>query len=99
MFFPNDFIETEKLHQMIKNTIAHGTYSFEGDNVKKDGSSFPVQIALAVVKRLEAEVLVRKQYEDKLKQQVEELERFKKATIQREIRMKELRDKLEKFEK
>ncbi len=37
--------------------------------------------------------------EEKLKERVEELERFKKATIQRELRMKELRDKIKEMEK
>ncbi len=35
----------------------------------------------------------------KLKEQVEELERFKRATIQRELRMKELKDRLRELEK
>lgn len=40
------------------------------------------------------------QYErDKLAERIEELERYKKATIQRELRMKELRDKVKEMEK
>lgn len=40
-----------------------------------------------------------KENEEKLRRQVEELERFKKATIQRELRMKELRDRIKELEK
>ena len=40
-----------------------------------------------------------KENEEKLRRQVEELERFKKATIQRELRMKELKDKLKEMER
>lgn len=59
------------------------------------------RLAPAIVRALREseEIRERKRAEEKLKRQVEELERFKKATIQREIRMKELRDKLEKSEK
>ncbi|HAP67723.1 MAG TPA: hypothetical protein DCQ99_08085 [Nitrospinae bacterium] len=39
-----------------------------------------------------------KENEEKLRRQVEELERFKRATIQRELRMKELKDRLKKVE-
>lgn len=40
------------------------------------------------------------QYErDKLAERIEELERYKKATIQRELRMKELKEKVEKMGK
>ena len=148
VFFPKDFIETERLQQAIENTMTKGTYLFEEENVRRDGSRFPVQMLLALVKsrdgtmygfimivqdlterkrwereikklneelerrvvertaqlddtvkKLEAEICARKELEENLKQEVEYLERFKKATIQREIRMKELRDKLEKLEK
>ena len=36
---------------------------------------------------------------DKLAERIEELERYKKATIQRELRMKELKEKVEQMEK
>jgi len=50
-------------------------------------------------KALENEIEERKRMEEDLKQKVEDLERFKKATIQRELRMKELRGRLEELEK
>ncbi len=48
---------------------------------------------------LENEIEEQKRMEEELRQKVEELERFKKATIQRELRMKELRDKIKEMEK
>ena len=74
--------------------------------LRKDGNEFPVELSLSAMKigtkwhatGIIRDITERRQAEERLKQQVEELERFKKATIQREIRMKELRDKLEKFE-
>jgi PAS domain S-box-containing protein len=75
--------------------------------LRKDGTEFPIDLSISAM-RIRGEwqatgiirdVTERKQAEERLKQQVEELERFKKATIQREIRMKELRTKVEKLEK
>jgi len=48
---------------------------------------------------LENEIEERKRMEIELRQKVEELERFKKATIQRELRMKELKDRLKEMER
>lgn len=48
---------------------------------------------------LTKEIEDRKKMEEELRQRVEELERFKKATIQRELRMKELKDKVKEMEK
>jgi DNA-binding response OmpR family regulator len=50
-------------------------------------------------KALEREIEERKKMEEELRQKVEELERFKKATIQRELRMKDLKDRLKEMEK
>ncbi len=75
--------------------------------LRKDGTEFPIDLSISAM-RIRGEwqatgiirdITERKQAEERLKQQVEELERFKKATIQREIRMKELRTKVEKLEK
>ena len=73
--------------------------------LRKDGNEFPIELSVSAMQirgewqatGIIRDITERKQAEEKLKQQVEELERFKKATIQREIRIKELRDKLEKF--
>lgn len=45
------------------------------------------------------DITVRKKEEDVLKQHVDELEQFRKVTIKREIRMRELKDKVEELEK
>ena len=75
--------------------------------LRKDGSEFPVELSLSAMKirtkwqavGIIRDITERKQFEERLKQRVEELERFKNATIRREIRMKELRDKLEKSDR
>ena len=48
---------------------------------------------------LTKEIEERKRMEEELRQKVEELERFKNATIQRELRMKELKDRLKEMER
>ena len=75
--------------------------------LRKDGNEFPIELSVSAMQirgewqatGIIRDITERKQAEERLKQQVEELERFKKATIQREIRMKELRTKVEKLEK
>ena len=50
-------------------------------------------------KALENEIEERKRMEIDPRQKVEELERCKKATIQRDLRMKELKDRLKEMER
>ncbi len=45
------------------------------------------------------DITERKQAEEKLKQRLDDLEQFRKVTIQREIRMRELKDRVEALEK
>ena len=102
----------EKAYDGLKTFFRTGAGPVVGKTVelsalRKDGTEFPIDLSISAM-RIRGEwqatgiirdITERKQAEEKLKQQVEELERFKKATIQREIRMKELRTKVEKLEK
>jgi len=75
--------------------------------LRKDGNEFPVELSLSAIKirtkwqavGIIRDITERRQSEERLKRHIEELERFKNATIQREIRMKELRDRVEELEK
>ncbi|MBI5642728.1 MAG: PAS domain S-box protein [Deltaproteobacteria bacterium] len=75
--------------------------------LRKDGSEFPVELSISAMQirggwhstGIIRDITARKAEKEKLQQRMEELERFKKATIERELRMKELRVRLEKLEK
>ncbi len=100
----------EKAREGLTAFFQAGTGAVVGKTIelyalRRDGAEFPIELSISPMQirgewqatGIVRDITERKQSEEKLKQQVEELERFKKATIQREIRMKELRDKLEKF--
>lgn len=102
----------EKANEGLKAFFQTGTGPIIGKTVemsalRKDGTEFPVELSISAIRMGDSyqatgiirDITERKAAEEKLKQHVEELERFKKATIQRELRMKELRDKVEELEK
>ena len=57
VFYPTDFIETEKLSGTIKDTMIHGTCSFNSEQIRKDGSRFPAHIVLVAVKSNEGKIV------------------------------------------
>jgi PAS domain S-box-containing protein len=100
----------EKAYEGLDPFFQTGTGAVVGKTIelyalRRDGTEFPIELSISPMQirgewqatGIIRDITERKQSEQKLKQQVEELERFKKATIQREIRMKELRDKLGKL--
>ena len=102
----------EKAREGLKTFFQTGIGTVVGKTIelyalRRDGTEFPIELSISPMQirgewhatGIIRDITERRQAEEKLKQQVEELERFKKATIQREIRMKQLRDKLEKSEK
>lgn len=75
--------------------------------LRKDGAEFPVELSISAVKAgnewhaigIIRDITERKRTEEDLRKNIAELERFKKATVQREFRIKELKEKLEGWEK
>ncbi|MEE9151212.1 MAG: PAS domain S-box protein, partial [Thermoplasmata archaeon] len=82
-----------------------GHHSFESTHIRKDGTIFPVNVDVTAVKDEEGKVLYhavniqditeRKHAEEALKEKVNELERFTKLAVGRELKMVELKKKIE----
>ena len=77
----------------------HGSAVFEGLNLHKDGRRIPVEISIGQIKRsagdlyisIVREVTERKQAEERIRQQVGELQRWYDVTLNRETRGLELK--------
>lgn len=75
--------------------------------LRKDGTELPVELSVSAMKTgnewhsigIIRDITARKEAERKLKEYVSELERFQRATIQREFRIKELKDRIDTLEK
>ena len=75
--------------------------------LRKDGARFPVELSISAMNiknRWHAagiirDITKRKEAEDSIKKQLDELLRFQKATIQREFRIKELKDEVQILKK
>ncbi|MDT8318229.1 MAG: PAS domain S-box protein [bacterium] len=88
----NRFLETGE-RRLIGKTV-------EIKGRKKDGHIIPVELSLSVLRgesgmlftAIIRDISERKEKEEKMAIYVEELERFQKATINREFRMKEIRE-------
>ena len=91
----------ERLSQLIKeNAIL-----FEGQHVRKDGRILPVEISAKVVTREGSGIIQgfvrdisdRKKTEEEIRQRILELEDFYDMAINRELRMIELKEEIEKL--
>lgn len=50
IFFPAEFIEAGKLQKMFDGLIKEEIFSYEGENVRKDGVTFPARVLLTLRK-------------------------------------------------
>lgn len=74
--------------------------------VRKDGAEFPVELSISAMNikgkwhavGIMRDITERKKAEEKLKKHLDELERFQRIAVNREFRMKELRDRVEELE-
>jgi PAS domain S-box-containing protein len=109
ILFPKNFVEVGGFQKIVNELISSGRFSYEGEKVRRNGEIFPARMDFIQTKgkdgsmigfiEITEDITERKRAEEVLKSRVEELERFKKATIQRELRMKSLKDKIKELEK
>lgn len=97
--------EREKAHEGLKNFFLTGTGPIVGKTrelsaLRKDGAEFPIELSVSAMNirrkwhsaAIIRDITKRKEAEEKINKQLDELIRFEKATIQREFRLKELKD-------
>ncbi|MBI5328478.1 MAG: PAS domain S-box protein [Deltaproteobacteria bacterium] len=81
--------------------------TIEIEGLKKDGTEFPVELSISAMNirgewhaaGIIRDITARKETEKKIAEQVDFLERFHKASVQREFRIKEVRDENEVLKK
>ena len=81
--------------------------TMEREGLKKDGTEFPVELSISAVNikgewhatGIIRDITARKETEKRLAEQMDFLERFHKAAVQREFRIKGLRDENEALKK
>jgi len=110
---PDGRDSAEKAKEMIETAMREGSCFFEWTHKRIDGEDFPATVLLSRVKMagkifLQATVRdmtvqkraedERKQAEKELKEKIEELERYKKLTVDRELKMMELKEQIKKLE-
>lgn len=89
-----------------KGIAEEGHAVFETAHVAKDGREIPVEISTRVFElkgapmalSIARDMTERKRGEDLLKERIEELEMFRKLTLKRELRLRELKDRIEALE-
>ena len=102
----------EKAREGLKVFFQTGSGPVIGKTVdltalRKDGTEFPIALSISAMKiegkwqvtGIIRDITERKKAEEELAKHVDELERYMKATVQREFRIKELRDRVEDLEK
>lgn len=102
----------EKANDGFKTFLHTGTGPVIGKlieliGLKKDGAEFPVDLSVSAMnirgKRhavgIIRDITERRKAEEELQERIENLERFRKATVQREFRIKELRDENEELKR
>jgi PAS domain S-box-containing protein len=56
IFFPEDFIKSGKLQQIIVDIKAKGQFSYEGEKVRKNGATFPAKVIFTLTKHKNSSV-------------------------------------------
>ncbi len=110
---PDGRASAEKAKEMIEKAMREGSNFFEWTHKRITGEEFPATVLLSRVERggkvfLQATVRditaekcaedARQKMEDELKRKIDELERYKKVTVGRELQMIELKKQIQELE-
>jgi len=101
-FQPDGQRSDEKAKQMMQQAMQEGSNFFQWMHRRVDGSEFSAEVLLTrmdfkgktLLQATVRDISERKRTSDVLKQRLDELERFQAATIDREFRIKELKDEI-----
>ena len=96
---------TKQIPQRIRRLMAGEVLTFEAGHVRKDGSTFLVEVSAQVIEiggksyilAVDRDITERKKIERELKERVEELEKFYEKAIGRELKMKALQQEIERL--
>jgi PAS domain S-box-containing protein len=104
---PDGQLSSEKSKKMIEKAMKGGSHYFEWTHKKINGKNFPATVLLTKVKYNGYEFLqatVRditplKKHQEQLNKKIQELERFSKIAIGRELKMIQLKNKIKQLGK
>lgn len=104
--YPKEEWEKMKSEQIIKKTLKP---HYETKIIRKDGTFVDIDISILVVKDEKGNVMysigiardisIRKKTQEKLKEKINDLEKFKKVVVDRELKMIELEKELSALKK
>ncbi len=106
-FQPDGSSSIEKANAMIDAALEKGYYRFEWIHTKANGQDFPVEVSLTPIS-YQGKTLIHcvwrdiseiKKSEKELLKKIHDLEIFNKAAVEREIKMIELKKKIEELKK
>jgi PAS domain S-box-containing protein len=103
---PDGSLSSQKAQEMIALALKNGMHSFEWKHKRLNGEEFFASVLLTkmtlksvtVVQATVRDISEKKKAEEELIQKMAELEQFKKITIGRELKMKELKARVAELE-
>jgi len=104
---PDGISSSDKAKQMIQKAMEEGSNFFEWTHKTLDDKTFPATVLLTrveiehgkpFIQATVRDITEQKKIENRLKEQIEELERYKKVTVDRELKMIELKSKMKELQ-
>jgi PAS domain-containing protein len=104
---PDGRLSSEKAKEMIDLAVRDGFCFFNWTHKRADGENFPATVLLSriglgpkmIVLATVRDITIENRIKEELRKKVEELERFNRFAVGRELRMIELKEKIKALEK